>query len=787
MAQPHGGANAKSGVSAQGYLVVSGDHLFVPTGRAVPASFDRLTGKFEYFHLQKYGHNGGAPTMAVGDMFFNSGISFNAKSGEKVSSIGSGQLAATSEGLVGTKDGTMVTYRWVDKEVADRKGNVVTTKGLAVVSTIKGIHDGSSLIVAKDKIISGGNGFVDIVDMASQKVEQSLKIDGNAYGLAVAYGRLQVTTDEGAVYCFSTKPAPVDDAPTARISATDATVRAISYDDLAEEIIRRSNVTEGYCLDLGCGDGGLSLVLANKSKLHIIAVDDDLKSVEAARTMLMARGLYGSRVTVLHRKLSNTGLPRYFANLIVSQRCATEDLLASKAIAGEASRLQRPFGGTICSGTVESLKVHQRGDLEGAGQWTHQYADAGNTLNSGDSLVTGKLGMLWFRDVDFDVPQRHGRAPAPLSNRGRLFHEGINGIVAVDAYNGRELWRYEIKGLLGAYDGDELMGVAGTGSNFCVHDDSVYIRDGGRCLRIDANNGKVLGEFKTPAQPDGKPGAWGYIACVDGMLFGSVANREHIVTYRYRATSGDMSCLLTESHSLFAMDAKSGEVKWRFDATDSIRHNAIAIGDGKVCLIDRPLAMFDRVKKPEKREHPTGQLHALDAKTGEKLWMQDHNIYGTTLALSEKHKTLLMSYQPTRFRLDSEVGGRITAYKLADGSNRWEIEAKYESRPMINDRIVYTQGGAWDLLSGEAKPFNFKRSYGCGILAGSKDMMFFRSATLGYFSFKETKPIENYGGMRPGCWVNAIPAGGIVLVPDASAGCRCSYLNKAWIALDSQP
>ena len=55
MPQPHPTAEAKSGLSAQGYLVVSGDHLLVPTGRAVPACLDRRTGAIQYFHLQKYG------------------------------------------------------------------------------------------------------------------------------------------------------------------------------------------------------------------------------------------------------------------------------------------------------------------------------------------------------------------------------------------------------------------------------------------------------------------------------------------------------------------------------------------------------------------------------------------------------------------------------------------------------------------------------------------------------------------------------------------------------------
>ena len=106
---------------------------------------------------------------------------------------------------------------------------------------------------------------------------------------------------------------------------------------------------------------------------------------------------------------------------------------------------------------------------------------------------------------------------------------------------------------------------------------------------------------------------------------------EHVVTYRYRATTGDMSRLLTESHSLFAMDADTGDLIWTYEATDSIRHNAIAIGNGKVFLIDRPMAMFDREKRPQSKEHPTGKLLALDANTGKQAWADDADIYGTLL------------------------------------------------------------------------------------------------------------------------------------------------------------
>ncbi len=56
-----------------------------------------------------------------------------------------------------------------------------------------------------------------------------------------------------------------------------------------------------------------------------------------------------------------------------------------------------------------------------------------------------------------------------------------------------------------------------------------------------------------------------------------------------------------------------------------------------------------------------------------------------------------------------------------------------------------------------------------------------------YFDLSSKRETRNFGGMRPGCWINAIPAGGLLLVPDATSGCACGYLNRAWIALEPSP
>src|SRR6185295_10676656 len=218
------------------------------------------------------------------------------------------------------------------------------------------------------------------------------------------------------------------------------------------------------------------------------------------------------------------------------------------------------------------------------------------------------------------------------------------------AYNGRVLWEVSLPKVLRAFNNDALMGAAGTGSNLCASSDAIFVHTGKRCLRLDPATGKTLAEFDPPALPGGKPGLWGYLAVDQGVLYGSIVNPDHLVKWRYQL--GDMSEQFTESIRLVAMDAATGAVKWSFDATSSIRHNAIAIGGGRVHLIDRPLAEGDKLTAPKgpAPEQPGGELVTLDAATGRELWRSKEDIFGTILIAGVRHDTLLMAYQPTAFK-----------------------------------------------------------------------------------------------------------------------------------------
>ena len=90
---------------------------------------------------------------------------------------------------------------------------------------------------------------------------------------------------------------------------------------------------------------------------------------------------------MLQRDLATSGLPTYFADLIVSRRSLDQEM--SEQMHAEAIRLQRPYGGKLCWASNGKLVTSRRDALPGAGAWTHQYADPANTVNSGDALVKG--------------------------------------------------------------------------------------------------------------------------------------------------------------------------------------------------------------------------------------------------------------------------------------------------------------------------------------------------------------------------------------------------------------
>ena len=232
----------------------------------------------------------------------------------------------------------------------------------------------------------------------------------------------------------------------ARLGERHATKVATS-----KALVGESRTTRGYALVIGAPDARLGQELASQTALHVIAALGDEAKVAAERERLVKEtDLYGSRLAVQHlADPSELPYASYFANLVVV--CGDAAGLSGE----ELYRVLRPCGGVMCFQGVDRMvlgglleqanvppkeiesragaKVVVRGKLPGAFDW-----DSETTC---DQRVKWPLELLWFGGPGpARMTDRHWGAPTPVAANGRYFVIGEHHVIAVDAYNGCELW-----------------------------------------------------------------------------------------------------------------------------------------------------------------------------------------------------------------------------------------------------------------------------------------------------------------------------------------------------------
>ncbi|MBT3289515.1 MAG: PQQ-like beta-propeller repeat protein, partial [Victivallales bacterium] len=273
-----------------------------------------------------------------------------------------------------------------------------------------------AMVLAGNALIAGGKDKIMAMDPVSGDVLWSSTVQGTVRGLAVVPGYLLASTTKGHIYCFGTAAAG---APRADVSATPATRKlepsdpaTSSHAQAAERILKLTGRRRGWALVLGTDGGRLARELAVRSELNLVVVEPDAARAAAAEQYLRAERLYGARAVVHTLSLAaDLPYPNYFADLVVAAAPPTAGMFPQGA--GHLARHVKPHGGTVCfapaSGqgiTAEKLRaqvqqlvpgeakvteadgrtwcVATRGALPGAGNWTHQYANPGNTGASED-------------------------------------------------------------------------------------------------------------------------------------------------------------------------------------------------------------------------------------------------------------------------------------------------------------------------------------------------------------------------------------------------------------------
>ncbi len=557
-------------------------------------------------------------------------------------------------------------------------------------------------------------------------------------------------------------------------SATTAIPESVTEE--ARRILKAGGQGKGYCVSLGCGDGRLLDALARESELVVVALETDAARADAVRRRLYEAKGYGARVSVIEiEDWERIPLTACVANLIVCPGGASP--VSEVVLKG----LLVPGSGVACLADGQGgIRVVSRPSLEGSGDWTHQYGTPANLASNGETLggvaSTGEMKTQWFGrpGADFGI-DRNPRMPAPVAANGRLFHQGMDRMVALDSNNGAVLWGLEIPDL-------RRVNIPRDCGNWCVDEDALYVAIRERAWIFDAATGERRATL--PVLPKETAGQdWGFIAREGTRLYGSRVRAEAVYSSFWDRTawvdgkSGDGTGKVC-SENLFAYDLPSGKAAWVHEG-GMILNSTITIGDGRVWFVEsrnaEALASPERQVTSEKLWLDQ-YLVALDAATGAKLLEQpiDTEDGTVTFYLQQTPRGILISASNSKYHLylfDAETGAlkwqRSNPWPDADHSG-------HMLHPVVMHDAIYIQPNGYALETGEIITTGVGARRGCHTYVGVGENLLYRGPE-GQLAFwdRKSEAISYWDRLRPSCWLSVVPSGGMLLVPEGGGGCSC--------------
>lgn len=350
--QPHN-ARAIGGLAPQGYLLLDGKDLIVPSSVAFPARFDAATGELKEFELPSQGRLPGGwyastPSEKERQRLQRRGLLFDSK---------------------------VNTSRHEDKQRSSGQPGIRST-----------IEMGK-----KDFSFSDG------VKGVNGKIHQALLSDG----------RLFVVTLDGEIHCLGKSKG----APKVHEARHDRNLLSEKH-PLVSEIIKKTNFNKGYGLVLGMSEKWLGLVQSSSAQL---VGSGKPATIDALRGKLDKHGFTADRVSLFVGNGMDLDFPRYFASLIVVEE-NSELTWTRESLARVYSSL-RPYGGSLCVLGSEKFReafrtavrtsklpgaslseskgftlLKKDGSLPGSTNYLGEWA------KSPDEGVRFPLGVLWFGD-----------------------------------------------------------------------------------------------------------------------------------------------------------------------------------------------------------------------------------------------------------------------------------------------------------------------------------------------------------------------------------------------------
>jgi len=619
----------------------------------------------------------------------------------------------------------------------------------------------------------------------------------------IADGNPSETYDFYSTFDYGPDPFPGGDCPYPEDSLTSL------YEQAAEYIINNSGITKGVCIDYGCGQGRLAYEIARRSDLNIIGFEDDSTNVEVARSYLDQAGIYGNRVSVLEASLASLDCRDYSANLIVSDKMLAEGICPGSA--SEMFRILRPDGGVAVVGqpagaltraaleswlmgqiyTIDETQglwaVVDRSALAGAGKWTHLYADPTNTANSGDTRLKNNMTLLWYGDPGPRyIVDRHNRPMSSLYDKGIVVTPGANRLMAYDAYNGSRYWDMVIPEAARVAILRDCGWLAMAGNYvYAAHEDN--------CIGMELKSGIPAVYLKAPQLVNDEKRHWGYLAVEEENIYGSGQkdgaslighSRSHIDETYYDNRP------IAVSDYLFCLDRLAGAERWTYQRAGGsaiINPSIIVAGDYIYFIESRSSNAVNgsdgRVRASVLMSGHNEYLVKLDKNTGAEVTARQidlpfqHVVYlqyaadNDLVIAAGTYNDPGCKYEHYAFNPDDLSLAWSSSY-YTGGVNT--DHGEQDQHPCIVGNTMYGRYYKVELSSGYTTGFGLARG-SCGTQSACATHLFGRNGNPYMYKLPSGSPVRMTQESRPGCWINMIGVGGLLMVPESSSGCTCDY------------
>ena len=620
-----------------------------------------------------------------------------------------------------------------------------------------------------------------IVESSSEDLRHEVILDNLQSHTRYSY-RISANTENGEkfspLYEFDTSmnymPAPTPD----------------SDHPLAKTYLKDLPDQPGFAVIIGLTDGSLTKAIASQSQLNVTAFDDDLAKVNALRKELTDSGIHGSRITILYLpNLKNIPLTSCVGNLVCTERgtppCSSSEL----------SRLTRPKGRTI----LPDKTLNTRPPIPGSGEWTHQYGPPSNTTYSNERLggaqAVDELELQWIGrpGANFGI-DRQPRMSAPLATNGRMYHQGLNRLMALDAYNGQILWDMEIPDL-------RRVNVPHDSANWCADDSKLYVAVKDLLWVLDGATGKRISTLKLTSSHR-ETHEWGFIAQEGDNIIGSSVRlgaefKKYFGDAWYDKVGRESDTANVLSDNIFGYSKSNWKGNWTY-SRGLIINPTISLSKGKLCFLEtRNTDLQKSTSGRESTKNHWNQIHAvcLDATTGKILWQKP---FPKTLLRTEEKGFIQVSYGSmtsegflvTLSEGDTQETGKHNGkgifsyhyFDLANGDLRFQSQTPWRTNhhgshithPVVYEDRVYTDPTGISLPDGKPLDHKYGPKTKCSATVGTAYGLLYRGIDVSLtFWSKTSKKQSHWPRLRPSCWLSVLPAQGLFLAPEGGGGCSC--------------